>query len=130
MARKAGIELEARWKKTLEDFAASGSGVSKYCQERRISRASLYKWSKQLDISIRNQRSLTKAYQVDKNDVQASSTGEEEAFSFIELKVPLSNASASFPLKMELLLTQERKLRIETSSTWEQVVGMIKTLVS
>ncbi len=131
MPKKSWIKLEAHWKKILEDFVASGSGVSKYCQEHQVSKASLYKWSKQLDIPLRNQCSLTKTHQVDQNSVQASSTGEEEAFSFIELlKVPPSNASTSLPVKLELSLMQERKLRIEMASTWEQVVGMIKTLVS
>jgi hypothetical protein len=130
MPKKSWIELESHWKKILEDFAASGSGVSKYCQEHRISKASLYKWSKQLDIPLRNQCALTKTHQVDRSGVQASSTGAEESFSFIELKVPPSNASASLPIKLELLLMQERKLRIEMTSTWEQVVGMIKALVS
>ena len=130
MARKAGIELEVCWKKILEVFSSSGSGVSKHCQERKVSKASLYKWSKQLDIPIKNKYPLTKTHQIDKNGAQASSTREEEAFSFIELKVPPSNASPSFSHKLELILTQERKLRIETTSTWEQVVGMIRTLVS
>ena len=130
MPKKPWIELEAHWKKILEDFAASGGGVSKYCQEHKESKSSLYKWSKQLDIPLRNQCSLTKTHQVDRSGVQASSPGEEESFSFIKLKVPPSNTSASLPVKLELSLIQERKLRIELASTWEQVVDMIKTLAS
>jgi hypothetical protein len=130
MVKKAGIELEAHWKGILEDFTGSNYGVGKYCQDRKISKASLYKWSKQLAISLKNQRSLTKTSRIDRNSVQTSPIGEEEAFSFIELKIPPSNASVSFPLKLELLLTQERKLKIELPSTWEQAIGMIKTLVS
>lgn len=129
MVKKAGIELEAHWKGILEDFTGSNYRVGKYCQDRKISKASLYKWSKQLAIPLKNQRSLTKTSRIDRNGVQTSPIG-EEAFSFIELKIPPSNASVSFPLKLELLLAQERKLKIEIPSTWEQAVGMIKTLVS
>jgi hypothetical protein len=130
MVKKARIELEAHWKGILEDFTGSNYGVGKYCQDRKISKASLYKWSKQLAIPLKNHGSLAKAPQADRDGTQISSIGEEEAFSFIELKVPPSNASVSFPLKLELLLTQERKIKIEAPSTWEQVAGMIKTLVS
>jgi hypothetical protein len=130
MVKKAGIELEAHWKGILEDFVGSNYGVGKYCQDRKISKASLYKWSKQLAIPIKNQHSLTTTHRTDGNSAQTSPIREKEAFSFIELKVSPSNTSISFPLKLELLLAQEHRLKIEVPSTWEQVVGMIKTLVS
>ena len=69
-------------------------------------------------------------HKTERNGIQTSPVGEKGTFSFIELKVPSSSASVSFPLKLELLLAHERKLKIEAPSTWEQVVGMIKILVS
>ena len=129
MPKKSWTALEAHWKKILEDFAASGSGVGKYCQDRKISKASLYKWSKHLGMPLKSHCSPAKICRVAKNDAQLS-VREEESFSFIEFKVPPSSASVPFPVKLELLLRQERKLRIEMASTWEQVVDMIKALVS
>ena len=130
MTQTARLELETRWKEILEYFTGSGCGIGKYCEDRKISKASLYSWSQRLGIPIKNRGSLTKTHLTDKNDKQASSLEKETPFSFIELNVPCSKASAPFPLKLELLLTKERKLKIETTSTWEGVTSMIKTLVS
>lgn len=130
MVKKSGIELEAHWKGILEGYVGSNYGIGKYCQDRKISKASLYKWSKKLAIPIKNQRSLTMTHCTDENSAQTTPIREKEAFSFIELKAPPSNTNFSFPLKLELLLAQEHRLKIEIPSTWEQVVGMIKTLVS
>jgi len=131
MTKKIGTqELEARWQKVLEDYASSSYGVSQYCQDRKVSKSSLYKWSQRLGMPLKNRPALAKANQINKDNTPPILAGQEAPFSFIELKLPPSHAGAPFPLKLELLLTQERKLRMEVSSTWEQLVGMIKTLVS
>jgi hypothetical protein len=95
-----------------------------------MSKASLYSWSRRLGIPLKNRENLTDTDQARKDDKQRNFANEDSPFSFIELKVPPSDFSASFPLKLELLLTQGRRLKIETASTWEGVVSMIKTLVS
>lgn len=128
MTRKT--ELEAHWRSVLEDFSASNFGVGRYCQERKISKASLYGWSHRLGIPLKNGETLMNTAQTNKNDKQRSSAKEENSFSFIELKIPSSNTNVSLPLKLELLLPQKRLLKIETTSTWEDVVGLIKMLVS
>lgn len=125
MTRKT--ELEAHWRSVLEDFAASNFGVGRYCQERKISKASLYGWSHRLGIPL---KALMNTAQTSKKDKQGSSAKVENPFSFIELKIPSSNTNVSLPLKLELLLPQKRLLKIETTSTWEDVVGMIKALVN
>ena len=130
MAKKTELELQAHWRSVLEDFAASDFRVGQYCQERKMSKASLYSWSRRLGIPLKNRENLTNTDQARKDGKQGNFANEDSPFSFIELKVPPSNLSASFPLKLELLLTQERRLKIETASTWEGVVSMIKTLVS
>ena len=131
MVRKAKQGLEGHWARILDDFAESDCDVRQYCQNLKISRASLYKWSQWLGIPLCKQRSASKATVIDQEDMhQTTSIGNDSPFSFIELKIPPSNTSISFPLKLELLLAQERKLKIEVPSTWEQMVGMIKALVS
>jgi hypothetical protein len=130
MAGKAGIELEARWKRVLEDFTASDYGVSQYCHNHKISKASLYKWSQRLEIPIKNRSSFIKVYQVDKNDMQLSPAVEEESISFIELNVPHQPMGPALPVKFELLLAQGRLLKIEAPSTWDGMAGLVKALVS
>ena len=130
MARKTELELQTHWRSVLEDFAASDFRVGQYCQERKMSKASLYNWSRRLGIPLKNRENLTDTDQARRDDKQGNFTNEDSPFSFIELKIPPSNTSISFPLKLELFLAQEHRLKIEIPSTWEQVVGMIKTLVS
>jgi hypothetical protein len=131
MVRKVRTEeLAARWQKILEDFAASDCGVIQYCQDRKVSKSSLYKWSERLRMPLKNHSTLAKICQMNNDNDTINSTSQEAPLSFIELKLPPSDVGASFPLKLELLLTQDRKLRMETSSTWDQLVGMIKALVS
>jgi hypothetical protein len=130
MARKTELELQTHWRSVLEDFAASDFRVGQYCQERKMSKASLYSWSRRLGIPLKNRENLTDTDQARRDDKQGNFANEDSPFSFIELKIPPSNTSISFPLKLELFLAQEHRLKIEVPSTWEQMVGMIKTLVS
>ncbi len=131
MARKTNVELKGYWTRILEDFKESNNGITQYCQERKVSKASLYKWSQQLGISLKKQYAINEHCPVDKKDVQSNAT-DKDPFSFIELNVspPAVIPSLSMPVKFELLLSQQRCLKIEATSTWEDLVGMIKSLVS
>jgi hypothetical protein len=131
MARKTELELQTHWRSVLEDFAAGDFKVGQYCQERRMSKASLYSWSRRLGIPLRNRENLTDTDQVRKDNKQGYPAKDEDPFSFIELNIsPPPAASSSCPVKLELLLTQGRSLKIEATPSWEGVIGMIKVLVN
>lgn len=129
MARKTELELQSHWRSVLEDFAISDFKVGQYCQEHKMSKASLYHWSRRLGIPLKNRESLTDTDQVRKDNHQGNPAQEESPFSFTELNISPSADSSSRPVKLELLLAQGRLLRIEATTSWEGVIGMIKTLV-
>jgi hypothetical protein len=129
MARE-GVNNEEYWKRVIEDYVASGIGQKLYCQEHKVSKASLYKWSRQLGISLSKQSRTFQNQQTDRNDKQTNTDDKEVPISFIELNVLSHQQDSPLPLKLELLLTHDRKVRIETAAGWESVVVLVKTLVS
>lgn len=131
MARKTKMELEGYWARILDDFRESNSSITQYCQEHKVSKASLYKWSQQLSIPLKKQYPINGPCSGDKRDVQSSAT-DKDPFSFIELNLlpPTVSPSLPMPVKFELMLSQARCLKIEATSSWEDLVGMIKALVS
>lgn len=131
MARRTNVELKGYWTRILDDFRESNSGITQYCQEHKVSKASLYKWSQQLGIPLKKQYAINELRQIDKEDVQSNAT-DKAPFSFIELNVspPAVSPSLSVPVKFELLFSRQRCLKIEATSRWEDLVGMIKALVN
>lgn len=131
MARRTNVELKGYWTRILDDFRESNSGITQYCQEHKVSKASLYKWSQQLGIPLKKQYAINELRQIDKEDVQSNAT-DKAPFSFIELNVspPAVSSSLSVPVKFELLFSRQRCLKIEATSRWEDLVGMIKALVN
>lgn len=131
MARRTKMELEGHWARILDDFRESNSGVTQYCQEHKVSKASLYKWSQQLGIPLKQQYPINEVCPVDKEGLQSNAI-DKDPFSFIELNVtpPTISPSLPIPVKFELLLSQQRCLKIEATSKWEDLAGMIKALVS
>ena len=132
MARKkTELELEAHWRSVVEDFVASDFRVGQYCQERKMSKASLYSWSRRLGIPLKKGETFASAGQTRKDGKQGNFENEESPFSFIELNIPPPPVdSASCPVKLELLLGRGRMLKIEAAPSWEGLIGMIKALVS
>src|SRR5262245_34043208 len=119
MARgRAGSE--EYWKSVIKDYLTSGCGQVAYCQRHKISKASLHKWSRQLGIPLK-QRQQASQFRQSKNN--------EESLSFIALNVPAHMESAAIPLKLDLFITPERQVKIETIATWDNVVGLVKALV-
>ena len=127
MPRKPG--LEADWKKVLEDFTVRGCSVKQFCQERHLAKATLYKWSHRLGIPVTHKTEQTASVQKGKNAEGRNGDIPKAPFSFIELKVP-SPMTPACPVTLELLGTQERQLKIETTSSWEGIIIMIKSLMS
>lgn len=131
MSGKASKTLEIRWRKILEDFVASDRAIRHYCQDRNVSKASLHRWSRRLNIPLRPARSsLTKSPQAEGNEGPSNVTRKDDPLSFLELKVSPFNGVSSFPVKLELVLAPGRLLKIEAASSWDGVVGMVKALVS
>jgi len=125
------MELEGYWARILDDFKESNSGITQYCHEHNVSKASLYKWSKQLGIPLKKQHATNEVLPLNKEDAQSNAT-DKAPFSFIELNIspPAASPSLSVPVKFEFLFPQQRCLKIEATSSWEELTGMIKALVS
>src|SRR5262249_18620986 len=113
---------EEYWKDVIEDYLASKRGLVDYCQKHKVSKSSLYKWSHQLGIPLKQGRQESQTQQINIMD-------KEEPRSFIELDVPKYQENATIPLKLDLLITPERQVKIETTTTWDNIVGLVKALV-
>ena len=57
MASISRSERENYWRTVIEDHAASGHSISRFCRERNLQETSFYRWRKKLSNSTRRQRS-------------------------------------------------------------------------
>lgn len=106
------------WQQVLEDFLASGLKKEEYAKQHKISRASLYKWSKCLGISLE---------QSGKN----FSSEQESPLTFVEMKeLPSSSYVPQVPLKLEVCGRRGMTVKVELTAGWEQVAGLVKALVA
>lgn len=104
------------WQQTLAHFLSSGLSQAAYTRQYKISKASLYKWSKYLAIPLKPHKS-------------ASSEGHDQPLSFIELPSSLCEEQPpQVPLKLELLGVGGSIIKAEMCLGWEQMVGLLKAL--
>lgn len=117
------------WRSIIEDYTASGINQELYCRERKVSKASLYSWSRRLGISLRRQGLRSQMPQINEDIPHANFVDREEAFSFIELEIPQQRLSTTTLVKLELSLPANRKVKIEAAVGWENITNLIKALL-
>ena len=106
------------WQQTLAHFLASGLSQVAYTKQYKISKASLYKWSKRLAIPLRSGKA-------------ASCVEQDQPLSFIEVRSSLCAASVSqVPLKLELLRAGSPTIKAEMTLGWEEAASLLKALAN
>ncbi len=103
------------WKEVIEDFLKSSKNQKEYTEENKISRATLWSWSKQLGIPL-NQRK------------RCSEIEKDSLLSFVEVQ-PIEKTQRPSSLKMEIIFPQGHTLKLEIEGRWEDAGTFIKTLV-
>jgi hypothetical protein len=116
MGRKSKKSAEY-WREVIKDFFLSGLSQEQYVREHNICRATLFSWSKRLEIPLSRQRTSPKVQK-------------ETSLSFIEVNPPDNCFKAvSIPLKVEILFPQGHTIKLETEGTFAEAGAFIKTLV-
>ncbi|OJX13131.1 MAG: hypothetical protein BGO77_08565 [Caedibacter sp. 37-49] len=103
------------WQQTIEKFLSSGLSQDEYAKQHKISKASLYKWSKRLSIPLT-------AFKKTPLESQA------QPLTFI--KIPSVSVSRdSIPLKLEIMGVRGSSIKAEMSVVLEQVASLLKALI-
>ena len=103
------------WKGVIEDFLKSQKSQKEYAQENKISRATLWSWSKQLGIPLHQRKRRPK---VDK----------DPPLKFTDVQI-LGRIKVPSSLKIEIIFPQGHTLKLETEGAWEEAGTFIKALV-
>jgi len=104
------------WQQTLEHFLSSGLSQAAYTKQYKISKASLYKWSKHLAVPLKPHKSVSGILQ-------------DQPLSFIEVPSSLCGEQLpQVPLKLEFLRVGGSIIKAEVCLGWEQMVSLLKAL--